>query len=135
MIKLKFADLNNEDFARALIKLSNEPGWANFQSSYNVAKILRRMKKELQTAREQHFKLLENYAKKDEKGGFLVAKEGTFPYQIEDDKREEYDSKMAEFLATEVELDCWPIKETDLGSIKLTPSEINTLDPIFDLQA
>lgn len=134
MIKIKFAHLNNEDFAKALVRLSNESGWANFQSSYNVAKILRRMKKELQTAREQHVKLLKNYAKMDEKGGFLRAEEGTFPYQIEDEKKAEYDAKMAEFLETEVELDCWPLKEEDLGSIKLTPSEINTLEPIFDLQ-
>lgn len=135
MIKLKFSHLNDQDFAKALVKLSNEQGWASFKSSYNMAKILRRMKKEIQIAREMHQKLLENYVSKDEKGGFLRAEEGTFPYKMEEENRKEYDAKMAEFLETEVEIDCHLIAEDDLGSIKLTPSDINTLEPIFDLQA
>lgn len=132
MIKLSFKHLNDQDFAKALIKLSNEQGWANFQSSYNVAKILRRMKKELSTAREMHQKLIEKYAKKDEKGGFLRAETGPFPYELEN--QAEYEEKMKDFLETQVELDCHPITERDLGSIKLSPSDINTLEPIFDLE-
>ena len=40
---------------------------------------------------------------------------------------------MKEFLETEVELDCTTIKANDIGSVKLTPSEIDTLSPIIEI--
>lgn len=133
MLKLKFKNLNDENFSKALAKISVDPGWATFQAAYNVSKILRRIKNELTSARETHLSILKNYAKTDENGGFLTHKSGGFPFEIKEDLKEEYETKMKEFLETEVELDCTTIKANDIGSVKLTPSEIDTLSPIIEI--
>lgn len=133
MLKIKFKNLNDENFSRVLAKISTDPGWSTFRAAYNVSKILRRIKSELGTAREAHLKILENYAKKDEKGGFLVHKKGGLPYEIKEELKAEYEKKMKEFLETEVDIDCVAIKEEDIGDVKLTPQEIDTLSPIFQI--
>ncbi len=61
MIKIKFTHLNNPAFTESLAKLSQETGWEDFKASYNVAKILRRVSKELNLARQTHLKILEKY--------------------------------------------------------------------------
>jgi len=136
MVKVKFRHLNDNNFSAVLAKLANETSWTSFQQAYNVSKLLRRIHKELGLARETHIKMLEQYAIKDEEGKYLAEPEtpGGLPYKISDEKKDEYEKKMQEFLETEVEIDCQPIDTEELNNIKLTPVEITTIEPILNLQ-
>ena len=69
MLKLKFKNLNDENFSKALAKISVDPGWATFQAAYNVSKILRRIKNELTSARENPFKHTKKLCKNRRKWG------------------------------------------------------------------
>ena len=134
MIKLTFGNLNDPGMNQALNKLSRETGFVDFKASYNVAKILRRLTKELGLAREVNQNILIDFCEVDE-----ATKKAKFdpnsgqPVFLSDEKREEYFEKHKEFLKTDFEIDCEPIRVADLGTIKLSPHELNCLEPVLHM--
>lgn len=131
---LKFSTLNDPNFNTTLNKLSKETGFSNFKASYNVAKILRRLTKELKIARDLNLKLVKDYAEVDDKGNPVFDNQTGMPKFLDEEKQKEYQAKHKDFLETEIDLDCSPVTLQDLGTIKLSPHEINALEPILVME-
>jgi hypothetical protein len=132
-MKLTFEKLNENQFTNTLVRLSNENGFADFKATYNVAKLYRRVQKELKVARDLHLKLLEKYAEKDENGNFVPQPNARAPYKIKPECEEAYEKEMEEFMATEFEVDCQPLKASQLGSVRVTPADIVALGDVFEI--
>jgi hypothetical protein len=131
MVKLSYAKMNSRDFFNALSRLSQERGFADFGTSYNVSKLVRRIQKELKVAADEHQKILKQYCHLDEKGRPKFKEDGK-TWDIKEDVQDDYDKAMEEFLAFEVEFDVHPLDTRKIGSVKLSPADCITLDEIFD---
>lgn len=137
MITINYKTLNNDQFNQALGMLSNQTGFANFQASYNVAKLTRQFQEELKIAREEYAKWTEEFIVKDEKGERKMATKPhpTCPWEIKEGMAEAFEAEMAKFLNTEVKIWANPIQIADLGRIQLAPAQVLALEPIFDPSA
>ncbi len=134
MIILTYKTLNDEGFNKALATIAAQTGYADFQASYNVAKIARKFGTELKTARETYAKWVDAYIVKDEKGVPKMAAEPNqhVPWEIKEGMQEEFEKGMENFMKTEITIEAAPLKLTDLGQVKLSPLQILTLEPVFD---
>ncbi|HZX13717.1 MAG TPA: hypothetical protein VFF49_04880 [Thermodesulfobacteriota bacterium] len=135
-IKLTYRELNSEGLNQAIYELSVKVGFSNFKTAYNIAKISRKFKSELAIARESYLKWVKDFALLDESGKFKVAQTPSTacPWEIDPNKKEEFEAKMSEFLKVEVMIPCHPINISDLGSVQLSPLQINNLLPLLDLE-
>lgn len=135
-MKLQLKTLNNPQFSMALMKLAQQDKWNDFKAAYNVGKIVRRIDREMNVARETHQKMLEVYGERDDKGNFVMEGEGpTAQVKVQADKEKEYKEKLDSFLAGEVEIDCAPVALDAMSECNLTPLELNSLEPIFVVSA
>lgn len=132
-MKLTFKNLNDPQFNQTLNRLSRETGFANFKAAYNVSKIMRRLTKELKEARALNEKIMAEYVEKNEDGTTKFDVETKLPVFKSEEAEKEYFAKHKDFLETEFEIDCYPIKLDDLGTIKLSPHEINAIHDILVL--
>lgn len=135
MINLTFKHLNDGEFNRSLLRLSKEQGFSNFNASYNVAKLVRKLGKELKTAQEMHSNIVKKYANMDEKGGFIRPEGGHLPYEIKAENQKPYNEELEQFMKTEVKVEVPPLTVEDLGTITLSPAEINALEPLLTLSS
>lgn len=137
MIKLNYKTLNSESFNQALANLSSQSGFSDFQAAYNVAKITKAFAEEIKTARELYAKWTEEFIVKDENGKPKKATtpHALCPWEIKEDKLEEFNKAMDDFMKTEVTLPARPLKIQDLGQIRLAPAQVLSLEPIFDPSA
>ncbi|RLD69353.1 MAG: hypothetical protein DRI98_10680 [Bacteroidetes bacterium] len=133
MITLTFEDLNKGAFTDALTRLSNEDGYATFKAAYNIAKILKTVDKELSTARDMHVKLLDKYAAKKEDGTFDVPEGNNVPYIIVPEKEDAYKTEMENFMHTAIDIECTPLKASELGTVRVTPADILALGDAFEI--
>jgi len=136
-IKLNYGQLNSADFNQALTLLSAQQGFSSMQSAYNVARIVRQFQKELKIAREMYNDFVNDFTVKDETGKPKVAAtpQPFCPWEIIPEKMEEFNKKVEDFLKVEVELASSPVALADLGSVKLSPQHLMTLEPILDQPA
>lgn len=137
MIELTYEQLNSEGFNQGLKQLSQAQGFSTFQAAYNVSRIVRQFHKELAIARELYGKWISEYVVKTEDGKYKVAEEGKqnpfCPWEIKEDKLNEFKEKMADFLKTKVQLESNLISPEELGTVKLSPQQILVLGPIFSI--
>jgi len=136
MIKLTFADLNKGGFTQVLAKLSNKDGFASLSAALKISKMLKQVEENVTIAREQHIKMLNKYAKKDENGAFITPENhqpGDAPYIISPEHEETYNTAMDEFMMTEITVEGEPLKASELGSVMLSPNDLNDLGEAFDM--
>lgn len=134
MITLNYKVLNSEGFNQALATLASQTGFSDFQAAYNVAKLTRQFGEELKIARELYAKWTEKFMVKDENG---QPKRATVPHplcpwEIKEGMTEEFNKEMDNFLKTEITIKATPIKIQDLGQIRLSPTQVLSLEPVFD---
>lgn len=137
MIKLKYKQLNSEGFNKALLILVSQNGFSNFDAVYNVAKLFKHVQEELKIGREEYVKWIDPLIVKNEKGEPVVS-DSPHPlcrWKIKDEKLSEFNTSIDEFLEKEISLNIPFLKIKDIGSIKLSPSQLLELAPIFDPSA
>jgi len=133
-MKLTFADLNRGEFTQTLAKLSTKEGYGSLKAALKIAKMSKQVEENITVAREQHVKMLNKYAAKDDNGAFLTPEKqqpGDAPYIIKPECEGEYNKLMGEFMSTEVEIIGEPLLASELGTVMLTPNEINSLGDAF----
>lgn len=140
MFKLKFADVKNQDFVRAYMKIITHTEYKDTKTAYNIAKIARKFDQESKLSQELYVKLIKKYAKLDDKGEIAPRKEGerVIPntYEIRDEAVEDGSWKKAaeDFDATEFEIACHKVKLSDLNNVGLSPVDLLALEDIIDLE-
>lgn len=134
MIKLNYRTLNSEAFNLALQSLSSQSGFANFDTAYKIAKIVKQVADELKRAIENYQTLVRPFLVTDEAGNYKIAEKRhpSCPWEIKDGMTDEFNTMLTNFLNREVTIYVEPIKTEGLGQIKLSPAHILALQVIFD---
>jgi rubrerythrin len=127
MIKLSYEQLHNFEFIRAIQKLSQTP--MNVKVAYNIKKLTDRLQSALNQAKKEYKDMLETHAQKDEKGEFLRPEND--PTGFVPILPEEFAKAQREFSAKEAVIDRPKLMVHDLVDVKLSASELSTLDPLL----
>ena len=134
MIKMTYKTLNSASFNQTLDFLSAQSNFANFNVVYNIAKLSKKIKDELNLARELYNKATDSLLVKDEKGAPVMAKTPNpfTPFEIIEGKTEEFGKCMEDFLAKEIAIEGRHLQIAEMGAVKLSPNQLLALEPIFD---
>jgi hypothetical protein len=137
MIPLNYLILNSQAFNTALASLAGQKGFKDFKTTYNVAKIQRSVAKNINQAKNEYASWIKDFAVLDEAGKPKLAANPTpiCPWEIKEEKKEEFYKKVEAFLITKVEINVPPITMESLGDVKLAPNDLLALQPIFDPSA
>lgn len=95
----------------------------DFKTSYALIKIAKRLKSEWETIEEIRIGLVDKYATKDEKGSAKI-EEGHYVME----NKEEFDKKWKETLATELDIDVWPIPAKVLEPMALSVNDLASIE-------
>ena len=128
-IKLTYEHFRTPGFHQALAKLMNAP--LPTKAAYSLAKVDRKIRKEMEIAQELFEKIVNKYAKKDEKGEIepLPDQPGTF--QIPKENQEAYKKELDEMHANTIEVDVRQVSLKDLERAQLSARDMSLLDPII----
>jgi len=140
MIKLKLRHLNSEIFQKAITKLTKSASFSDFKSSYNMAKIARKVWNETRTAHEAFTVQVGSFYEKDDKGAFIPASKEQMAvtgsaWKIKEGEEKAYVAKLEEMLDADVEIDCQLVEPSSLDSAGITPQEAIAIEPILALDA
>lgn len=116
--------------------------------SYNISKILRRLKSNLQEGQQEYMKILKKHVEVDEKGNIIpqmlpekknekgeitqAAQPMPGSYVIKEGEKDIFKKEVEDFLGIEVEIDCHKINLKDLEGEKIEPQTLYHLEPIIN---
>lgn len=138
MVKLTIRHLNSEAFHNALNKLATYKKF-EFKTSYKLYQLMSKIISETRTAQSIYQKWSEEFLEKGPDGKPIASSKeeaaiyGT-PYKIKEENKDQFLSKMKEFLDLEVELAATKISPKEMKDFELSPIEFGTLAPIFYLE-
>lgn len=128
MIKLKFGDIRKGEIFQSLGQIAQLPldqKWA-----YAVAKIMRKLNAESMTVQELFLKLVKQYAVLDEKGE-VAPHNGPGTFKIREEAIAEWQTKIAQFDETDLELSATKIPLQALEKAKLPAVVYLGLEPFL----
>lgn len=144
MFTLTFSELMNPEFTSSLRKLMNYNGYADTRLAYNVAKIGRKYQQEARTCQDLYIKHIKKFANLDDKGNFVprmrellnakgekISTPEPDSYTIPPEKMEAFEKATEEFRNTVFEIQCHKVKLADVAGAKLTPNDMNLLEPLL----
>lgn len=131
MLKVTYGQLRDENFKRGMAKLGNCPSFKSPKAAYNVAKIVGRFLEEARLADELYNKLVQEYAKKNDKGELEPhdGRPGTF--FIPEERGKEWGEKIAEYNAISFDIDRPQLPLDEVMVANLSPLEINALSVLL----
>lgn len=132
MITVTYGHMQEQNFAKAVGKIANFTGYKSTKTTYNVAKIARKLNEEFKLLGTLHLELVKKFAEVDEKGE-LVNPPDRPPgsYRIRDEVKEEWFAACKDFNATEVKIDRDSLSLEDLVGVPLSPMELDALEPLM----
>ena len=130
MINLTYEQLNGFEFNQALNLLAAQQK-LQVTASYNIARIVRQVKKTLATAQKTYQEWSTEFYEKDEKGNPIADEANPLNFRIKEESKEFFQAKMKSFLATNVAIESHPIKIEDLQGLTMSPQQMIALEPIL----
>lgn len=121
MIELTLGEIRNPAFNEALSKLAKSTE-LDFKTSYNLARLLKKVGSEQTIATEEFGKLLKKWGTSDD---------GGLNYSIPEDKREAFSKEAEEFTKTKVTIDRNKINVSELSKLSMSPSDFLVLEPLL----
>ena len=100
------------------------------RAAFKVARLLKKLEGELTTFNETRVKLIENYAKKDEEGQYVLNDHNE--YQFDAEKAQEFVGEINKLLNEEVQVEANPILLEEIEEIDFTPAEMAVLEPFME---
>jgi hypothetical protein len=131
MFIMKYEDLQDNMLSRALSKLANFPGYPSPKISYLVAKIIKRIEDERLVFNPIYDTILKEHAEVDEKGSLKNNGGGLCIWKSDADKKA-FEDKITPIGSTEFEIPYPRLTIGDLGDIKLTPTDIISLEKLIN---
>lgn len=132
VIKLKFEDLNNNDFFGSFQKMMRLTG-LDQQAKYEIKKIGEKILKEYDRLRAKSMGLIMTYSEKDEKGQPLRGKSdrGNEEFILKDKRA--YDEAFLRLMDEDVTVSRPKLKYKYIGThADVTPNDINYLEKIIE---
>ena len=136
MIKLNYLLLNSNLFKKALVDLSQQKGFRDIKASYNVLKIARVVEANIIKAQREYQTWIKDFiVLEDGKPKKAEVPNPICQWEIIPEKKDEFYTKVEEFLKTEINIHVNPITIDELGSAQVSPECLQALEPIFDPSA
>lgn len=121
-MKAKLREIEKAERAFTVLVNTPLPG----RLAYQVSKLVRILRSELEALETGKKALIDRIGVEDPKcKGVFIAQEG---------KQEEWDKELDELRVTEVDLGDWPLDETILDRVQLTPADVEALEPFLQLK-
>ena len=135
MFKLTREVFDNPSFMSGLNALSNER--LNGKVSWNVARLVRQVRKEEKKTREAVTSLANECFKKDEAGKFTpITKDGQIVQgqfeELIEGGQVKFDEGVKAIMEEEVEIESYRVKVSTLEMTKLSASQMLSIEPILD---
>ena len=119
MIKIKIGEILNAQ--NSLTTLQGQK--LNIKTAYKLSKLIKIVIAELDIFRENHVKLLDRYADKDEVGEFIII---NHKYQIDD--LDNFNKEYQDLVNIEINIDIEPFTFNDLLEITFTAQDMLLLE-------
>lgn len=100
------------------------------RAAFKVARLLKKLEVELTTFNETRVKLIENYAKKDDNGEFVLNEQNE--YQFDAGNAQEFVNEINKLLSEEIQIEVNPILLEEIEEIDFTPAEMAALEPFIE---
>jgi hypothetical protein len=127
-MKLKYENLNDQMLSQAIQRLGQSP--LQTKVAYNISKIGRKLGNHLTDLRSKYKVIVDKYSEKDENG--KIAQPDGSSIKLKKESVEDFNKETKELFETEIELkDCWPINMDDISEAKITPFELEALEPLL----
>ena len=123
MVKLTIGQVNNS--LQALSIIGGQPMKGNAKLAYNISKILKGLRVEAETAREQEEKLFREFDAQEKDGRLFFESD-----QLSSDQQTEFGQRIKDLYSVEVEI--WgsqiTLAEIDAAGLALSPAQFEQLD-------
>ena len=142
---LTLEQLNDPSIFDALNFLCEQPMGA--KAAWNISRLQKKIDKAIKEARENYIKGLKSFVKLDNKGEIQPdvfkndqqakpygrKKGDPVPgsYVILDEKKDEFEGWVKEYMQIEFTIESYKIHMDDLAEVTLTPAQLSALDPII----
>lgn len=130
MLKITFKKLRDPDFVEALAKIADLAGLPGL-TAYRVSKLLGAVQVEQRIVSLVWDRMCDEYVLKQD-GIPVVDDDPRNGYKVDPKKLESWSKALADFEATEAQLDCQEMSGTEFFSA-LTPRDILALSPIWSI--
>lgn len=98
--------------------------------AFKIARLVRELKKELDTFNEERRKLLDKYCVKDENGEFEVLENGNI--KLIPETVNEFNNELDTLMNTEIEINADKLPMDSIDDFDITPQEMMNLEVFFE---
>lgn len=131
MITISYGQLRNQNFVNGAHKLGRCVDFDSPKVLFSVSKIYSKITEEMKAADDIYVPMLDKYAQKNDKGQYLCVPGDASKVLIKDGLETEWQEKEKEFLSIDFAIDRPKLNLTEVAKAKLSPMEINALEPIL----
>lgn len=132
-VKITYDKLRTPNFIRAFNSISTFPNYENFETKKRIFVLGKQLDKVHEEVVKAHTELVGSYALKNEDGSFVEREGRPGTFIVPEERAEEYTKALADFDATEVELEGKKIKGQFLDKAPLSPSDLLWVEDLIDL--
>jgi hypothetical protein len=129
-LKLSYKILRDTHFIPAFSKLTSHP-FKDQLLSWKLARVLKKVRDELDVVQNLYQKLIDQYALKDESGGLVPYENRPGTFLVRTDKTEEYLKALKELEEFTLEVDFEPIPLALVQDLGLTGQDYLALEPFI----
>ena len=98
--------------------------------AFKIARLVRELKKELDTFNEERRKLLDKYCVNDENGEFEILENGNI--KLIPETVNEFNNELDILMNTEIEINADKLPMDSIDDFDITPQEMMTLEAFFE---
>lgn len=130
MVRLKYSEISNFQFAQAMQKIASTPTHGQVASQiHKVTKKLTAVRNQI--SKEYQDKIVATFGKKDEAGAVIRPAGEPMGFEPIEEKQAEFMTAQEEFGNTEVELPVNPFNVQLLGDIKVSAQDLEALKGLY----
>ncbi len=132
MFKIAYRELRSQQFGTAMYKLGTCTEFKNPKVTYNIARTMKILSKELSESQKQWSEIASPLFVTGEDGNFKINETKSFFVCKEGVDENEATKKVDTFLNKEVLVERFKMKLEDLQAAKLSPSDVAALEPLLE---
>lgn len=127
---LNYATISGQKFQMTLQKLYNTP--TNNKSAGKIGHIVKLVQDALNKMRQDfQSEIVEKFAKRDAEGKIVRPDGEPLGFDLDETKKDEFNKAQENFGKTEVTIDWNPLNPEDMVDMKLSASELTSLESLY----
>lgn len=124
MFKLSYKIFDMPNFRSGLTKIAGHNDYKSFKTTYNIARIVKKVDQESALYNDLRVKIVQKYGTENE---------GKGTYTIPSENKEGFEREIKELHETEFDIERYKLETSEIEGVKLTPVEIQALEPMINI--